>query len=92
MVDRDALVEPEGTAGEVLESGAWLDVDGMGAWRPLDRPAVAHRALGIARHEKDQELLAIEVRQALDELGKIAGAVYTYDILDRIFSRFCIGK
>lgn len=50
------------------------------------------RALAIARDEADQELLAIEVRETLDELGKIAGAVYTDDILDRIFSKFCIGK
>ncbi len=50
------------------------------------------RALAIARRESDQELLAIEVREALDELGTIAGEVYTDDILDRIFSRFCIGK
>lgn len=50
------------------------------------------RAVGIARNESDQELLAIEIREALDELGRIAGDVYTDDILDRIFSRFCIGK
>jgi len=50
------------------------------------------RALDIARNESDQELLAIEVRDTLDELGAIAGEVYTDDILDRIFSRFCIGK
>jgi len=50
------------------------------------------RALAIARKESDQELLAIEVRETLDELGSIAGEVYTDDILDRIFSRFCIGK
>ncbi len=39
-----------------------------------------------------EELLAAEVRLALDELGKVAGAVYTDDILDRVFSRFCVGK
>jgi tRNA modification GTPase len=39
-----------------------------------------------------QELVAAELRLALDELGKAAGAVYTDDLLDRIFSRFCIGK
>ena len=38
------------------------------------------------------ELLAIELRDALDHLGEIVGAVYTNDLLDRIFSRFCIGK
>lgn len=39
-----------------------------------------------------EELIAAEVRMALDELGKVVGAVYTDDLLDRIFSRFCIGK
>jgi tRNA modification GTPase len=28
----------------------------------------------------------------VDELGKVVGAVYTDDLLDRIFSTFCIGK
>jgi tRNA modification GTPase len=39
-----------------------------------------------------EELTAAELRVALEELGKVVGAVYTDDILDRIFSRFCIGK
>ena len=39
-----------------------------------------------------EELVAAELRIALHELGKIVGAVYTDDVLDRIFSRFCIGK
>jgi tRNA modification GTPase len=38
------------------------------------------------------ELVAAELRAALAELGKVVGAVYTDDLLDRIFSRFCIGK
>jgi tRNA modification GTPase len=38
------------------------------------------------------ELVAVDLRQALDDLGKVVGAVVTDDILDRIFSRFCIGK
>ena len=39
-----------------------------------------------------EELIAAELRLALNELGKVAGSVYTDDVLDRIFSRFCIGK
>ena len=39
-----------------------------------------------------EELVAVEGRVALDEIGQIVGAVYTDDILDQIFSRFCIGK
>lgn len=38
------------------------------------------------------ELVAVDLRQALDELGKVVGAVVNDDILDRIFRRFCIGK
>ncbi len=38
------------------------------------------------------ELLSLELREALDHLGEIVGAVTTEDILDRIFSEFCIGK
>jgi tRNA modification GTPase len=42
--------------------------------------------------DEPPELLALELRSALDELGAMVGAVYTDDLLDRIFSRFCIGK
>jgi len=38
------------------------------------------------------ELVATEIRVALDGLGQVVGAVYTDDMLERIFSRFCIGK
>lgn len=38
------------------------------------------------------ELVAVELRETLEKLGDVAGAVYTDDLLDRIFSRFCIGK
>ena len=38
------------------------------------------------------ELIALALRGALDQLGEMVGAVYTNDLLDRIFSRFCIGK
>ena len=50
------------------------------------------RASELNRLRGGDELIASEVRVALTELGKVVGAVYTDDILDRIFSRFCIGK
>jgi tRNA modification GTPase len=46
----------------------------------------------IALNDEPPELLAAELRGALDELGEMVGAIYTDDLLDRIFSRFCIGK
>ena len=38
------------------------------------------------------ELIAVDLREALDHLGVILGVIYTDDILDRVFSKFCIGK
>ena len=40
----------------------------------------------------DEALVASEIRVALNALDEIVGEVYTDDLLDRIFSRFCIGK
>ncbi len=39
-----------------------------------------------------REFLASELRIALDRLGRITGEVTTEEILDRIFSHFCVGK
>jgi tRNA modification GTPase len=50
------------------------------------------RAHALVLFEDPPELLALEVREALEQLGEMVGAVYTDDLLDRIFSRFCIGK
>jgi tRNA modification GTPase len=50
------------------------------------------RAHAVALEQDPPELLALELRGALDQLGEMVGAVYTDDLLDRIFSRFCIGK
>jgi tRNA modification GTPase len=50
------------------------------------------QAHAIALNEDPPDLLAMELRGALDQLGEMVGAVYTDDLLDRIFSRFCIGK
>jgi tRNA modification GTPase len=50
------------------------------------------RAHNAVLFDDPAEILALELRAALHELGAIVGAVYTDDLLDRIFSRFCIGK
>jgi tRNA modification GTPase len=41
---------------------------------------------------RSQELRAEELRLAADRLGRIIGAVDVEDLLDVIFSQFCIGK
>ena len=38
------------------------------------------------------DLVASDVRQALHHLGNITGEIDPEDILDHIFSNFCIGK
>jgi tRNA modification GTPase len=38
------------------------------------------------------EIIALELRDSLDRIGEIVGAVTTEDILNKIFSDFCIGK
>jgi len=55
----------------------------------LDKLRAAHRH---AVFDDPPELLALALRQALDQLGEMTGAIHTNDLLDRIFSRFCIGK
>jgi tRNA modification GTPase len=50
------------------------------------------RASEIVNQGFGDELAAAELRIALAELGKVVGAVYTDDLLDRVFSTFCIGK
>jgi len=50
------------------------------------------RATELTSLRIGDELVASELRVALDHLGQIVGAIYTDDVLDRVFSRFCIGK
>jgi len=54
--------------------------------------AATGRASEIATADGGNELVAAELHIALAELGKVVGAVYTDDLLDRIFRTFCIGK
>jgi tRNA modification GTPase len=38
------------------------------------------------------ELLAVDIRTAVDRLGEITGETTTEDLLNKIFKEFCIGK
>lgn len=49
-------------------------------------------AADVTRAGGGHELVSAELRIAIDAIGRVTGAVYTDDILDSIFSRFCIGK
>jgi tRNA modification GTPase len=49
-------------------------------------------ALSRSREARDPELLAEDLRLAVRAIGRITGRVDVEDLLDRIFSEFCIGK
>ena len=59
----------------------------------LDR---AQEALTQAKESVEagmaNELIAVDLRAAADALGEITGAITTDEILEQIFSTFCIGK
>jgi len=42
--------------------------------------------------QASNDLLALDIRQALHFLGEITGEITTEDLLGNIFSKFCIGK
>lgn len=47
---------------------------------------------GAVEPGKDMEFAAEDLRRAAHALGRIVGAVDVEDVLDAVFSRFCIGK
>ena len=44
------------------------------------------------REDQPLDVLAVDLKEALDALGEITGEVTSRDILNQIFSRFCVGK
>lgn len=54
--------------------------------------ACLQKALELANLEGETELMAWETREALRFLGEIIGKDVTEEVLESIFSRFCIGK
>ncbi|MEK7448438.1 MAG: tRNA modification GTPase [Planctomycetota bacterium] len=46
----------------------------------------------VKKTKVTDELLTIDLREALDQTGAIVGQVVTDDILNHIFAEFCIGK
>jgi tRNA modification GTPase len=56
----------------------------------------AHEAVGQAisaiHNGLPSEFLALEIRGAINHMGEVIGTTTTDDLLDRVFSQFCIGK
>ncbi len=83
----EALSAESGDRGELLASTSARCRESLrGAAESLVR------ARSAATDGAGDELVALEVREGLSCLGQVLGEVYTDDVLDRVFSKFCIGK
>ncbi len=51
-----------------------------------------HSAIAGQQRGLTPDLVSIDVREAVEALGEITGETVTEDLLDTIFSKFCIGK
>jgi tRNA modification GTPase len=96
--DRSGLAPLQEALAQTV--AAWqqssLDVVPMTGVRCESALARAAQSLNYARQTSmdraGDELVAGELRLALEELGQVAGTVANNDVLDALFSRFCIGK
>lgn len=80
-------------ASRAAHFGEWLATTAARSRDSLLRcVAGLDASLSACDQQLGDELLALELRSALEALGEICGQVQTDDLLDRIFSRFCIGK
>jgi tRNA modification GTPase len=56
------------------------------------RAALAEAARAAGARGTPGEIVAGEIRIALESLGEVTGEAVAPDLLDRIFARFCVGK
>ena len=65
----------------------------------LRQKMALERSLGLCvsvveeiKKETSFEFIAMDIKEAIDSIGEIIGDTAKDDVIDRIFSRFCIGK
>lgn len=58
----------------------------------MDALSYFRAAATIARQDAPMEIIALELNSGLDALGQIIGETAGEEVLDRIFSQFCLGK
>ena len=75
-----------------LESRAAKANDGAPTPSEREKSLLSEACLALSDAAEDIVLAANAVRRAADALARLVGAVYTDDLLDALFSRFCVGK
>jgi len=50
------------------------------------------RAIDICLNQMPIDIIAVEIKQVLEDLGDITGDNVSEDIINEIFSKFCLGK
>lgn len=93
----EGVAELRDRIGQVLLSGmSAAEREPLPGERHEDAIRRAVRSLELAtqswRDGATEELIAGDVRDAAESLGEITGKTVGPEVLDRIFSRFCIGK
>ena len=81
----DILSYMNATNSDLRITRSWHKSACISVYRALER------AINLD-FEKEPELVAEELRHARDALGRLTGEVAVDDLLDNIFSSFCIGK
>lgn len=80
-------------SGESFESDGGVVVTNIRHRDALARAGIAvERALDAVQTGVEPELIVVDVRDSADALGEVTGAITSDEILNHIFSNFCIGK
>jgi tRNA modification GTPase len=97
-ISNEGIIELENAIAEKVLSGSISLTNGavvsnVRHRRALEEASTALRlALQSIHNDVPLDLITIDLRNALDALGAITGETVSEDIIDRIFSEFCIGK
>jgi tRNA modification GTPase len=92
-IDRLRLAIRSQLVGGGTESTDGVMVTNVRHQAALERAREAlDQAKASVAAEMADELVAVDVRAATDALGEITGTITTDEILEQIFSTFCIGK
>lgn len=97
-IDRDGLADVEEAISRVVLAGGASPSDALLVSNPRHKDALT-RALSHLEAAKESletgmpaDFIAIDLTAAADAFGEITGETVTEDLLENIFSRFCVGK